>query len=114
MSDCIFCRIANGEIPADMIHHDEQVVVFRDLNPQAPVHLLAVPRKHIATLHALTDDDTEVADRLFRAAHIAAEKTGIADTGYRVVMNTGADAGQVVMHIHLHVLGGRTFSWPPG
>ncbi|MGF1546066.1 MAG: histidine triad nucleotide-binding protein [Thiotrichales bacterium] len=114
MTDCIFCRIAQGEIPADIIHQDEHALVFRDLRPQAPQHLLAIPRKHIATLEALTEADTVIVGSLFQVAKAAAEKVGIAASGYRTVLNNGRDAGQEVMHLHLHILGGRRLTWPPG
>ncbi|MGF1644035.1 MAG: histidine triad nucleotide-binding protein [Thiotrichales bacterium] len=114
MTECIFCRIAQGDIPAEIIHEDELALVFRDLRPQAPQHLLAIPRKHIATLEDLTESDTVIVGRLFQVARIAAEKVGIAASGYRAILNNGRDAGQEVMHIHMHVLGGRRMTWPPG
>ena len=114
MTDCIFCKIGNGEIPADIVVENEDVVVFRDLSPQAPVHLLAIPRKHIATINDIEEDDHELVGKLFLAAKQAAEKEGISESGYRTVMNCGEGAGQTVFHIHLHILGGRGFSWPPG
>ena len=114
MSDCIFCKIVAGEIPADVVLENEDVLVFRDLNPQAPTHLLAIPKKHIATINDIQTEDTEAAGKLFLAAQKVAAKEGLAEDGYRVVMNCGEAAGQVVFHIHLHILGGRNFSWPPG
>ena len=114
MTDCIFCKIARGEIPADIVLENEDVMVFRDLSPQAPVHLLAIPRKHIATINDLGDEDSALVGKLFLAAKQAAAQEGIADSGYRTVMNCGEGAGQTVFHLHLHVLGGRGFAWPPG
>lgn len=114
MTDCIFCKIANGEIPADIVVENEDVVVFRDLSPQAPVHMLAIPRKHIATINDIEEDDHKLVGKLFLAAKEAAETEGISESGYRTVMNCGEGAGQTVFHIHLHILGGRGFAWPPG
>jgi histidine triad (HIT) family protein len=114
MPDCLFCRIIAGEIPATMLFQDEQLVVLRDINPQAPTHVLIVPRRHIATLNDLgPGDDGLIGEMTRRAAAIAAEH-GHADGGYRTVFNCNADAGQTVFHIHLHLLGGRRLSWPPG
>ena len=114
MSGCLFCRIAAGEIPASLVYQDERVLAFRDINPQAPHHVLVIPRKHIATLNDLSaEDDALVGEVVRRGAAIAGE-LGVSDGGYRTVFNCNADAGQTVFHIHLHVLGGRRLSWPPG
>jgi len=114
MNDCLFCKIINGEIPGSIVHRDDRIVAFNDINPQAPLHALIVPVRHIATLNALTaEDEGLVGEMVRRAAAIAAGK-GYAESGYRTVFNTNAGAGQSVFHIHLHVLAGRTFSWPPG
>ena len=114
MSACLFCRIAAGEIPASIVYQDDRVVAFKDINPQAPGHVLVIPRRHIATLNDLsTEDDGLVGELVRRGAAIAAEM-GHGDSGYRTVFNCNADAGQTVFHIHLHVLGGRRLSWPPG
>jgi diadenosine tetraphosphate (Ap4A) HIT family hydrolase len=113
MSDCVFCRIAAGQIPARRLFEDDDVVAFHDLSPQAPVHVLVIPRRHVASLDAAEDGDVLLLGRLFAGARRAARETGIA-AGYRVVTNCGASAGQSVFHIHLHVLGGRAMSWPPG
>ena len=114
MADCLFCRIAAGEIPAALVHQDERLIAFKDINPQAPLHVLVVPRRHIATLNDLADtDDGLVGEMLRRAAAIAAAG-GYSQRGYRTVFNCNPDAGQTVFHIHLHVLGGRSFTWPPG
>lgn len=111
---CIFCRIAAGEIPAKVVREDEATIAFRDIDPKAPTHVLVIPRRHIPSVNALTGEDVELMGRLFVAAKEVAEAEGIAETGYRLVMNTGPDAGQSVDHIHLHVLGGRGLAWPPG
>jgi len=111
---CLFCRIIAGEIPASKVYEDERLVAFNDINPQAPMHVLIVPREHIETLNALRPEhDALVGEMARRAAALAAER-GYADSGYRAVLNCNADAGQAVFHIHLHVLGGRRLSWPPG
>lgn len=107
MSDCLFCRIAAGELPANVLYQDDDVMAFHDINPQAPLHALIIPRKHIATLAELPAEDTELAGKLFQVAkHIAAEQ-GHAENGYRVIMNCGKHGGQVVYHIHLHLLAGK-------
>lgn len=109
--DCIFCKIANGEIPAKKVHETDDTVVFHDLSPQAPVHLLAIPKKHFDSLNEA--DDEIILGKLMTSAKEAAKKLNI-DKGYRVVINTGETAGQSVFHIHAHVLGGRNLQWPPG
>ena len=114
MSQCLFCRIAAGEIPANILYSDEDVLAFRDINPQAPLHALFIPRKHIATINDLQADDAALVGKLFLAAKQVAKEAGYAEDGYRVVMNCGLDAGQTVFHIHLHILAGRALSWPPG
>jgi histidine triad (HIT) family protein len=114
MSDCIFCKIAAGEIPAEVIFENEDVLVFRDLNPQAPVHVLVIPKRHISTLNDLQPEDAGLIGRMHLAAKTVAEAEGIAEAGYRTVFNCNAGAGQTVFHIHLHMLGGRPMSWPPG
>ncbi len=114
MMDCLFCKIANGSLPTKIIFQDNEVLVFDDINPKAPHHKLIIPRKHISTLNALTPEDTLIAGRLLQTAAKIAQELNIADTGYRVVMNCNAHAGQTVFHIHLHLLGGRQMHWPPG
>ena len=114
MTDCIFCKIAAGEIPADVVYQDDDVIAFRDLNPQAPTHVLVIPRKHIATLQDVMPDDAELIGKLYLAAQKVAEIDGLDQSGYRTVINCGAGAGQSVFHVHLHVLGGRNLGWPPG
>jgi histidine triad (HIT) family protein len=111
---CLFCRIATGEIPAKKVYEDNDIVAFNDINPQAPTHVLVVPRKHIASLDEMSEADSQiVANVLSRAAQIARDLQLTAE-GYRVVVNTGEAAGQTVFHIHFHILGGRNFGWPPG
>jgi histidine triad (HIT) family protein len=114
LTDCLFCRIVNGEIPATIVHQDDRVIAFRDINPQAPTHVLVVPRQHIASLNDLTPDDDGIVGELVRRGAAIAKANGHGGRGYRTVFNCNADAGQTVFHIHLHVLGGRTMTWPPG
>jgi len=113
-TDCLFCRIVSGEINADVIYENDQVIEFRDINPQAPTHVLVIPRKHIATVNELEDVDRDIAGALHLAARDIAKQEGIAEDGFRTVMNCNSAAGQTVFHIHLHVLGGRELGWPPG
>jgi histidine triad (HIT) family protein len=113
-SDCLFCKIVAGEIPAEIIYESPYAIAFRDINPQAPTHVLIVPRRHIATINELADTDADAAGQLFLAARDIAKQEGFAEDGYRVTMNCNAAAGQTVFHIHLHLLGGRNFTWPPG
>lgn len=114
MSDTIFGKIARGEIPADLVYEDDDLVAFRDLSPQAPTHILVIPRKPIPTLNDATAGDAELIGKLFLAAARVAREAGIAESGYRTVVNCNAAAGQTVFHLHLHVLGGRPMQWPPG
>lgn len=114
MSDCIFCKIAQGEMQADLVYQDDDMVAFRDINPQAPTHILIIPRQHIASMKELDEPHKDLVGRLFLVARDLAVEEGIQDDGYRVVMNCGAMAGQTVFHIHLHLLGGRRMTWPPG
>jgi histidine triad (HIT) family protein len=114
MVDCLFCRIIAGQFPGAIVYEDDRVVAFKDINPKAPMHVLVVPRRHIPSLNELSgEDDALVGEMIRRAAALAGEH-GHAERGYRTVFNCNADAGQTVFHIHLHVLGGRPFSWPPG
>ena len=112
--DCLFCKILAGEIPADIVYESDTVIAFRDINPKAPTHVLIIPRKHISTINDITADDETVIGSLYTAAREIAQREGFADVGYRVVMNCNEAAGQTVFHIHLHLLGGREFTWPPG
>jgi histidine triad (HIT) family protein len=114
MTDCIFCKIATGEIPAELIYEDEDVVAFNDLNPKAPTHFLVIPRAHIATLNDLTADQIPLIGKMYGAAIDLAKQLGVAEDGYRTVFNCNASAGQSVFHVHLHLLAGRQMSWPPG
>jgi len=114
MSDCVFCRIAAGEIPATLVYQDDRVIGFRDLNPVAPIHVLLIPRRHISTLNDLAAGDEGLMGHLQLTAARLAKEFGFADTGYRTVLNCNAAAGQTVFHIHLHLLGGRELGWPPG
>ena len=112
--DCLFCKILNGDIPADIVYESDSAIAFRDVSPQAPTHVLVIPRKHIATINDLGEDDQEIVGSLYLAAKDIARAEGLSDEGYRAVMNCNEGAGQSVFHIHLHVLGGRVLSWPPG
>lgn len=114
MHDCLFCRIIEKKIPARIIHEDEDVLAFEDINPQAPVHILVIPRKHVATSLDILPEDHALVGKLFQTAAAIAREKGIAERGFRLVMNTNAEAGQTVYHIHLHLLGGRPMHWPPG
>jgi histidine triad (HIT) family protein len=114
VTDCLFCRIASGEIPASIVYQDERLVAFRDINPQAPVHVLLIPRRHIGTLNDLSPADDGIVGEMVRRAAAIAGELGVSDRGYRTVFNCNADAGQTVFHIHLHLLGGRKMAWPPG
>lgn len=114
MTDCIFCKIISGDIPADIVYQDDDVLAFRDLNPQAPTHILVIPKKHISTINDIQAEDAQGIGNMYLAAKQIARDEGIDESGYRAVMNCNAGAGQTVFHIHLHVLGGRGMSWPPG
>jgi histidine triad (HIT) family protein len=114
VADCLFCRIVAGEIPSDRVHDDDQVIAFRDIAPRAPTHILVIPRAHIASAAELTEADGPLLGRLFGAAALVAREQGIADAGYRLVTNVGRWGGQTVDHLHLHLMGGRPFDWPPG
>lgn len=113
MTDCLFCGIVAGDIPADIVYSDDDHVAFRDINPQAPVHVLVVPRQHVADAGGLARADACAGGRLLAAAATVAEDLGV-EEGYRIVLNTGSKAGQSVFHLHAHVLGGRDMGWPPG
>ncbi|MDP8904483.1 MAG: histidine triad nucleotide-binding protein [Chloroflexota bacterium] len=111
---CLFCRIANGEAAADIVHQDDLVVAFRDISPKAPTHVLLIPRRHIASAAEVSGTDSEMLGRLFSVAAQIARDAGIVERGFRLVTNVGPAAGQSVHHLHFHLLGGRSLSWPPG
>ena len=111
---CLFCKIIKQEIPATILYEDESVLAFEDVNPQAPVHILVIPRKHISTPLDITDEDNELIGRMYQVASKIAKDRKVADSGFRLVMNCNKDAGQAVFHIHLHLLAGRPMNWPPG
>ena len=112
--DCLFCRIVAGEVSADIVYQDQRAVAFRDINPQAPVHILVIPREHMESLDEASQKDEAQLGHLLRVAARVANEQGLSDSGYRTVINTGAGAGQSVFHLHLHLLGGRELKWPPG
>ncbi len=111
---CLFCKIAAGTVPADLVHSDHRVVAFRDIGPRAPVHVLVVPREHIASLADADERHVDVLGSLLLVARKIAIEQGLSERGYRTVINTGVDGGQTVQHLHVHVLGGRAMEWPPG
>jgi len=114
MSECLFCAIGEGKVPANRMYQDDSIVAFKDITPRAPVHILIIPRKHIASVADISEADRVLIGRIFEVAAQLARDQGIADRGYRIVVNSGADAGQSVFHLHYHLLGGRPMSWPPG
>lgn len=114
MSDCLFCKMVAGEIKPNTVYEDDDVLAFRDINPQAPTHVLVIPKQHIATINDVQPEHAALLGKLYLAAQKIAKDDGIADRGYRTVMNCNREAGQTVFHVHLHVLGGRAMSWPPG
>jgi histidine triad (HIT) family protein len=113
-ADCLFCRIVAGEIPSRTVHQDDLVVAFHDIAPRAPTHILVLPRRHIASASELTEADAPVLGRLFAVAARLAADAGLAERGYRLAINVGREGGQTVDHLHVHLMGGRSFSWPPG
>ena len=114
MSDCLFCKIRDGEIPGEKVYENDDVMAFRDVSPQAPTHILIIPNKHIPTINDLEDEDADVLGKMMLAAQDIAVYEGIAEDGYRLVLNCNEGAGQTVFHIHMHLLGGRALTWPPG
>lgn len=114
MADCIFCQIANHEIPATIVHEDEQIIAFEDIDPQAPVHVLLVPKKHIHTLVELKEHESEILQQLLMTAKTIAKMKNLEHRGFRIVVNCNPDGGQTVYHLHVHLLGGRRMNWPPG
>ena len=113
-SDCLFCKILAGDVPAELVYESDEAIAFRDISPRAPTHVLIIPRQHIETINNLGPGDAALIGNLFLVAKQVARDEGISDNGYRVVMNCNADAGQTVFHLHLHMLGGRELNWPPG
>ena len=114
MAECLFCRIVSKKVPAKFIYEDERIMAFEDINPQAPVHALVIPKKHISTTLDIEDEDNELIGHLFQTAGKIAKEKGIAERGFRLVVNTNQEAGQTVYHVHIHILGGRHMHWPPG
>ncbi|MDF2502847.1 histidine triad nucleotide-binding protein [Clostridium sp.] len=114
MEDCIFCKIVKGEIPCDKVYEDEKVLSFKDISPEAPVHVLIIPKKHIASINGLKKEDEELIGYIYNIGAKIAKELGVAEDGYRIVSNCGEDGGQTVPHIHFHLLGGRKLNWPPG
>lgn len=114
MKDCLFCKIASGDIPSNKAYEDDQVIVFHDISPVAPVHVLIVPKKHMASLNETGDEDAALLSHVFKVAVRVASDLGVAENGYRVINNCGKDGGQTVAHLHFHLLGGRYLDWPPG
>ena len=114
MSDCLFCRIVEKKIPAKVVYEDDQILAFDDVNPRAPVHTLVIPKQHVASVQDLGESDRTLLAQLLLACTKVARHKGLADPGFRLVVNTGRDGGQTVFHLHLHVLGGRHMAWPPG
>jgi len=114
MTDCLFCRIIAREIPASIVYEDQRVLAFNDINPQAPTHVLVIPKRHIASLNEMSVEDEQLVGELVRRAAAIAKDRGLANGGFRTVFNTNREAGQTVFHIHLHLLGGRPMQWPPG
>ncbi|TES86239.1 MAG: histidine triad nucleotide-binding protein [Candidatus Aminicenantes bacterium] len=114
MEDCIFCKIINKEIPASIVFEDEKMIAFNDINPQAPIHILLIPREHFASLNDIPEEKKNILSHLLLKARQIAQEKEIAEKGYRIVLNTEKDSGQEVFHIHFHLLGGRRMHWPPG
>ena len=112
--DCLFCKIIKGEIPSAKVYEDDKVYAFRDIEPQAPVHVLIIPKEHIASANELTEENASIVGHIFAVAAKIAKEEGIAEGGYRIVNNCGQDGGQTVGHLHFHMLGGRSLAWPPG
>jgi histidine triad (HIT) family protein len=114
MNDCLFCKLIARKVPASIVYEDERILAFNDINPQAPTHVLIVPKRHVASLNDLTPDDDQMVGELVRRAAAIASERGISASGFRTVFNTNREAGQTVFHIHLHLIGGRSLHWPPG
>ncbi|KYH34526.1 HIT-like protein [Clostridium tepidiprofundi DSM 19306] len=114
MENCIFCKIINNEIPSEKVYEDDKVLCFKDINPEAPVHILIIPKEHISSVNELNEENADIISYIFLIAKKLAKQLGIAENGYRIVNNCGNDGGQTVEHIHFHMLGGRNLQWPPG
>lgn len=114
MSDCIFCKIVDGQIPSNKVYEDDKVLAFNDISPEAPVHILVIPKKHIVSANEINEENAEIISHVFVVISKLAKKLGIAEEGFRIVNNVGENGGQTVGHMHFHVLGGRNLSWPPG
>lgn len=114
MSNCIFCKIVNKEIPSDIIYEDDKIMAFKDVNPQSPAHVLVIPKEHIESSNDIDNENSQLIGHIFVTISKLAKELGISQDGYRIVNNCGEDGGQTVSHIHFHILGGRKFSWPPG
>ncbi|WP_010292603.1 histidine triad nucleotide-binding protein [Clostridium senegalense] len=114
MSDCIFCKIAKGEIPSQKVYEDDKVLVFNDINPEAPVHVLVIPKEHIVSANEITEENSDIISHIFVVINKIAKELKIAEDGFRIVNNIGKNGGQTVEHMHFHVLGGRNLAWPPG
>ncbi|MFA9452598.1 MAG: histidine triad nucleotide-binding protein [Candidatus Aminicenantaceae bacterium] len=114
MTDCLFCKIIGGEIPAKRVYEDDSIFAFEDINPQAPTHILIIPKEHYASLKEVRETEKDLLGNILLKAKELAQDKGLEDSGYRIVLNTGRDSGQAVFHIHFHLLGGRRMSWPPG
>ncbi len=114
MTECLFCRIINGDIPSKIVLEDDRIFAFEDINPQAPTHILIIPKQHFASLNEAPADSEELLGHILIKARAIAQERGLKESGYRLVLNTGRDSGQEVFHIHFHLLGGRRMSWPPG
>ena len=114
MTDCLFCKIRDGEIPGDIVFENSDILAFRDVNPQAPTHILIIPKKHISTVNDMEESDEAIMGQLFHAGKIIAAQEGVSEEGYRLVVNCNEKAGQTVFHIHMHLLAGRAMTWPPG
>ena len=114
MNDCIFCKIAKGEIPSKKVYEDDKVFVFHDINPEAPVHVLVIPKEHIKSVNDIDEANSGIVSHIYLVIHNIVKELGIAETGYRIVNNCGEEGGQTVNHLHFHILGGRSLKWPPG
>ena len=113
-NECLFCKIALGDVPADIVHEDDQVLAFRDINPRAPIHILIIPKQHLHSLASVADENRDLMGHMMLTTKKIARDEGHSQSGYRTVINIGADGGQTVNHLHLHLLGGRALRWPPG